>query len=48
MGASFCHVDKISPVVRFRPCRTSGSQKCIGANPTFSPRARIVIVVSMG
>jgi len=26
-GASFCHVDRISPVVRSRPCRTSGSQK---------------------
>lgn len=48
MGASFCHVDRISPVVRSRPCRTSGNQKCIGASPTLSPRARIVIVVIIG
>ena len=48
MGASFCHVDRTRPVVKSRPCSTSGSQKCIGARPTFSPRARIVTVVVMG
>lgn len=44
-GASFCHVDRISPVVRSRPWSTSGSQKCIGASPIFMARA-IVSVVS--
>lgn len=48
MGASFCHVDKISPVNRSRPCSTSGSQKCIGARPTFSPSDSIVMVMIVG
>lgn len=47
-GASFCHVDKISPVVRSNPCRTSGIQKCIGASPIFSAKAIINIVLAMG
>lgn len=47
-GASFCQVDKISPVSRSSPCSTSGSQKCIGARPIFNARAVIVIVEAMG
>lgn len=47
-GASFCHVERISPVVRSRPCRTSGSQVCIGASPTLSANASITIVAGMG
>lgn len=26
-GASFCQVERIRPVVRSKPCRTSGSQE---------------------
>lgn len=35
-------------MVKSNPCRTSGNQKCIGANPTFSPRAIIVIIIIVG
>lgn len=48
MGASFCQVDRISPVVRSSPWSTSGSQKCIGAIPTFSPRANIEMAAAVG
>lgn len=48
MGASFCQVDKIKPVVRFRPWRTSGSQKWRGANPSLSASAIVAIVVEVG
>lgn len=34
-GASFCQVERIKPVVSGIPWSTSGSQKCIGANPIF-------------
>lgn len=47
-GASFCQVDKIRPVRRSRPCRTSGIQKCIGASPILRARAIIIIVAAMG
>lgn len=47
-GASFCQVDKISPVVRLSPCSTSGSHECIGAKPTFSAKAKIIMVVGNG
>lgn len=42
-GASFCQVDRISPVSRGSPCSTSGNQKCIGATPIFSARAIVII-----
>lgn len=45
-GASFCQVDKISPVFRSSPCRTSGSQKCIGARPNFRARAIVTSVIA--
>lgn len=47
-GANFCQVDRISPVVRLSPCNTSGSQECMGARPTFSARARMIMVVGKG
>ena len=47
-GASFCQVDRIRPVVRSRPCRTSGSQKWAGASPTFSARAIVTAVAGNG
>lgn len=47
-GAIFCHVDKIRPVVRSRPCSTSGSQKCIGASPSFIARASVASVAEAG
>lgn len=47
-GASFCQVDRISPVVRSNPCRTSGSQECRGARPTFRARARVISVTGRG
>ena len=40
-GASFCQVDRMRPVVRFNPCRTSGSQVCTGARPIFRARAMV-------
>lgn len=47
-GASFCHVERISPVNRSNPCITSGIQKCIGASPILSARAVINIVLARG
>lgn len=47
-GASFCQVERIKPVVRSSPCRTSGSQKCIGASPIFRAKAVVNIVLAMG
>ena len=47
-GASFCQVDRMSPVVRSSPWSTSGSHVCSGARPTFRERARITIVVARG
>lgn len=47
-GASFCHVERIKPVVRSSPWRTSGSQAWTGANPIFRARARMIIVIGMG
>lgn len=47
-GASFCQVDRISPVRRSSPCRTSGIQKCIGASPILSARAVIIIALAIG
>lgn len=34
-------MDIIRPVVRVKPCITSGSHECRGANPIFRARARI-------
>jgi len=47
-GASFCHVDRIRPVKRSRPWRTSGSHECIGARPIFRARARRTRVDARG
>lgn len=47
-GASFCQVDISKPVVRSRPCNTSGSQMWRGARPIFSPRAMVIIVRGRG
>lgn len=47
-GASFCQVDKISPVVKSSPWRTSGIHRCIGASPILSARAIITIVLARG
>lgn len=47
-GASFCHVERMRPVVRLSPCSTSGSQRCMGARPILRANARVVIVVGRG
>lgn len=47
-GASFCQVERISPVVRVSPCSTSGSQVWRGAKPSFIDKAMIARVVGMG
>lgn len=47
-GAIFCHVARISPVVRFKPCITSGSQVCRGAKPIFKASAMVIMVVGIG
>lgn len=36
------------PVVRSRPAITSGSQKCIGAIPSLSIRARVIALRIIG
>lgn len=47
-GASFCHVERMSPVVKFSPCRTSGSQKCMGTRPIFKAKASVISVAEVG
>ena len=47
-GASFCHVERMRPVVRSKPCRTSGSHECIGASPILRAKARVIIVTGRG
>lgn len=47
-GASFCHVERIRPVVKSRPCNTSGSQKWVGASPIFIARAMVMMAVGIG
>lgn len=47
-GASFCHVERMSPVVRSKPCRTSGSHVCSGASPIFKAMAIMIIVDGTG
>lgn len=47
-GASFCHVERIKPVVRSRPWSTSGSQKWTGARPSLRARAMMTAVVARG
>lgn len=41
-GAIFCQVEMINPVLKLTPWRTSGIQRCRGARPSFSPRAKTV------
>lgn len=41
-------MDKISPVVRSSPCRTSGSHVWNGASPTFRARAIVIIATGRG
>lgn len=47
-GASFCQVERISPVVMVIPWSTSGSQRWRGASPTFSARAVMAIAEVRG
>lgn len=47
-GASFCQVDRMRPVVRSNPCRTSGSQAWRGAKPSLRARARVIRVIGRG
>lgn len=47
-GASFCQVERIRPVVKLRPWRTSGSQAWKGASPIFRARARVARVTERG
>ena len=47
-GAIFCHVETISPVLRLTPWITSGIHVCIGARPSFSKRAKVIIEVKRG
>lgn len=47
-GAIFCHVETISPVFRLTPWITSGIHVCIGARPSFSKRAKVIIEVKRG
>ena len=47
-GASFCQVERMTPVVRSNPWRTSGSHEWRGAKPTFSARARVIRVIGKG
>lgn len=47
-GAIFCHVARMRPVVRLRPCITSGSQVWRGARPIFKASAMVIMVVGTG
>lgn len=47
-GASFCHVDIISPVGKSNPWMTSGIQECTGASPSFRARAVVISVIVIG
>lgn len=38
----------MSPVIRFKPWRTSGNQKCIGASPIFRASAMVISVAETG
>ena len=48
IGANFCHVMIISPVLNDDPCITSGSQKWAGASPSFIARATVRSVWASG
>ena len=48
IGASFCQVIMINPVLNDVPCRTSGSQKWAGASPNFIARAIVRSVWAKG
>lgn len=48
MGAIFCHVRRISPVVRGIPCVTSGTQKWKGDNPSLMARAIVIRMDAVG
>ena len=47
-GASFCQVERMRPVVRSNPCRTSGSQVWTGASPILRARAMVKRVSGRG
>lgn len=38
----------ISPVVRVKPWSTSGSQKCMGANPNLIASAMVIVEAGRG
>lgn len=48
MGASFCHVSRISPVLRGMPCVTSGTQKWKGDSPNLMARAIVIRIDAVG
>lgn len=48
MGGSFMAVDRMSPVVRGDPCRTSGNQKWKGTRPSFIAIAEVRIRQDVG
>lgn len=47
-GASFCHVNKISPDISGIPWVTSGTQKWNGDSPSFIVRAIVIMVDAVG
>lgn len=47
-GASFCQVERIRPVVKSSPWRTSGNQAWTGARPSLRANARVIIVRGKG
>lgn len=47
-GASFCHVNRISPDISGIPWVTSGTQKWNGDSPSFIVRAIVIIIDAVG
>lgn len=48
IGANFCQVVMIMAVFSVEPCNTSGSQKCVGASPSFIAMAIIRSILAVG
>ena len=48
IGANFCQVERIKPVVRSSPWRTSGSQVWRGVRPTLRAIATVIMVMGIG
>lgn len=47
-GASFCHVNRISPDISGIPWVTSGTQKWNGDSPSFIVRAIVIMIDAVG